>query len=515
LVNYQWKPYFFGLDTVRWNKAQWLNFVVLTYLEFTICPQLKFDSNTKGRIINDLAVQWIWFRKYYFRISRGEKLKEISWKEIENHKYQEEETPPSNELCNIHSVFSMKHELFEKMIHIEQYEKMNFRKPQWYVFNFSSSRLKLEKDFIFRLTPKDIGQLYSKYYLIDISQVDVEIYLEFETHLAPLCKLNNLLDVTLFAKQIFDISQTEGELLYIWIILHHRWFVHREITNHHSYEKKFLNNKIKDFTPENWFNRHPYRGFFRSGWEVEGYLKSEEDALEKMEKCMKLEKRNGLVIEYFWVTRSDHWEEFINTGIYNCETGKFLNTRLKLMYQDDSQVNLIVAAAFDKNLEKSRILIRRPICNEGNPSSPEFVGLLKFLNPILAKHKVLNKTMDFVKDHNYNLEARSRLWFLVNFFTLEKGVYSWLGYYRYIYWRLKLEEVKMNKIPMIEMNQNLKEGNNGTYFENYDRQEIEEKSRWFNKLVCRKKRRKFFEGLDVFNKEETHRMLKMIALGLY
>jgi hypothetical protein len=94
LIDFQWNPYFPGLNTIEWYKAKWLNFVVLTHLKFIICPPLTFEANTTGRIINDLAIQWIWYRKHYFRICRGEKLKELNWREIEEHKLLEEESPP-------------------------------------------------------------------------------------------------------------------------------------------------------------------------------------------------------------------------------------------------------------------------------------------------------------------------------------------------------------------------------------------------------------------------------------
>jgi hypothetical protein len=61
----------------------------------------------------------------------------------------------------------------------------------------------------------------NNFYEIDISQGDVEIYLEFENYLSPLCKLNNFLDITKFGKAIFDI-------------IHHRWFIHKTIINHHT-----------------------------------------------------------------------------------------------------------------------------------------------------------------------------------------------------------------------------------------------------------------------------------------
>jgi hypothetical protein len=131
-------------------------------LKFTICSQLTFEANTTGRIINDLAIQWIWYKKHYFRICRGEKLKNLNWREIEEHKLLEEETPPTNNLCNKHSLFTMNNIKFSKMINLMRYHKSIFRKPNRYNINFNSSQLKIEKDFIFKLTPSDIGHLYQK-----------------------------------------------------------------------------------------------------------------------------------------------------------------------------------------------------------------------------------------------------------------------------------------------------------------------------------------------------------------
>jgi hypothetical protein len=179
-------------------------------------------KNTQGRILYELINKWIWYKKYHFRICRGEILKDLSWKEIENHKYEEEATPTSNELCDTHAIFSMNAQNFINMINIHNYKKTNFRKPQPYILNFNSSIFRLEKDFVNKLKPQDVGYLYNNFYEIDMSQVDVEIYLEFENYLSPLCKLNNFLDITKFEKAIFDITQTDGDLHYIWVIIHHR-----------------------------------------------------------------------------------------------------------------------------------------------------------------------------------------------------------------------------------------------------------------------------------------------------
>jgi hypothetical protein len=107
--------------------------------------------------------------------------------------------------------------------------------------------------------------------------------------------------------------------------------------------------------------------------------------------------------------------------------------------------------------------------------------------------------MEYIKSHNYDVDAKSLLWFLVNFFPQEKGVHNWLGYYRYTFWRFKLEEVKANKIPMIEWYRSHEEKYNHTYFEDYDRNEFKEKSGWFDKPVFRKRKRCFFGSYDVFN----------------
>jgi hypothetical protein len=81
--------------------------------------------------------------KIYFRISRGEKLRELAWKEIEDHKYSEEETPASNELHDINSVFTINHEKFVQMINISIYIQNKKRTPYPYHINYNSSKLKL------------------------------------------------------------------------------------------------------------------------------------------------------------------------------------------------------------------------------------------------------------------------------------------------------------------------------------------------------------------------------------
>jgi hypothetical protein len=107
----------------------------------------------------------------------------------------------------------------------------------------------LEKDFTFKIKPQYIGILSNKFSKIDINNVDTEIYLEFESSLAPLCKLNNFLYIVKVAKEINDITTTEGNLLYIWVIIHHRWFLHKSIANNHMYEN-VNNGVIGQFTKD-------------------------------------------------------------------------------------------------------------------------------------------------------------------------------------------------------------------------------------------------------------------------
>jgi predicted phosphatase len=136
-------------------------------------PQLTFDKDTQGRILNELTVKMVWYKKYYFRINRGEKLRELSWKEIEDHKYEKEATLTSNDLCDIQWIFSMNPREFIKMSNIRNYVKTNLSKPQPYAFNFNTSTLRLKKDLIHKLKPQDINYLYNKFSEIDINQVDV------------------------------------------------------------------------------------------------------------------------------------------------------------------------------------------------------------------------------------------------------------------------------------------------------------------------------------------------------
>jgi hypothetical protein len=90
----------------------------------------------------------------------------------------------------------------------------NSRKPQPYNISFNSSKYIMHKDFNFKKKPEYIGFLYNKFSEIGISNVKAEIYFEFEKTLAPLCKLNNFLDIVKFVKAIDDIIKSE-ETLYI------------------------------------------------------------------------------------------------------------------------------------------------------------------------------------------------------------------------------------------------------------------------------------------------------------
>jgi hypothetical protein len=72
------------------------------------------------------------------------------------------------------------------MMNINRYFQNRKRKPQLYKINYNTSKLKFDKDLRFKLRPQDIGSLFNKYSEIYISQVDAEIYLEFERSLSPL-----------------------------------------------------------------------------------------------------------------------------------------------------------------------------------------------------------------------------------------------------------------------------------------------------------------------------------------
>jgi hypothetical protein len=137
---------------------------VLSKFTFTISPQLTYESDTQGRIINELSTKWIWYKKHYFRICRGEKLIEISWSEIEKYKYNEEATPPRNEICDSEAIFIMNNQDFDKMINVTNYERRFKRKPQTYKYNYNSSKCLMNQDISFRLKPGLIGILYNKFY---------------------------------------------------------------------------------------------------------------------------------------------------------------------------------------------------------------------------------------------------------------------------------------------------------------------------------------------------------------
>jgi hypothetical protein len=83
---------------------------------FPICQQIKYNANTKGRIIEKLAVKWINYRKHYYQICKAKKLPELSWKKIERSKYDEEEIPASNEFHDKNEKILMNDFDFDAMI---------------------------------------------------------------------------------------------------------------------------------------------------------------------------------------------------------------------------------------------------------------------------------------------------------------------------------------------------------------------------------------------------------------
>jgi hypothetical protein len=122
--------------------SQWIKFVTEAFITFPICRRLTFDKNTQGRIINEPSVKWIWSKKYYFRISIREKLRELIWKEIEEHKFSEEATPTPNELYDTYSLFAMNPIDFDKMINISKYFRNRKRISQSYEINYNTLKLK-------------------------------------------------------------------------------------------------------------------------------------------------------------------------------------------------------------------------------------------------------------------------------------------------------------------------------------------------------------------------------------
>jgi hypothetical protein len=63
-------------------------------------------ENTRRKIVEDLSVKWINYRRSHYEIAREEKLWELSWKEIERDKYKEE-IPDCNELMDRRELFLM------------------------------------------------------------------------------------------------------------------------------------------------------------------------------------------------------------------------------------------------------------------------------------------------------------------------------------------------------------------------------------------------------------------------
>jgi hypothetical protein len=99
-------------------------------------------------------------------------------------------------------------------------------------------------------------------------------------------------------KVIDDISKSEGNLLYIWVIFHHRWLIHKTITNNHIYINKTKYQKHIDYPSNHWFNKPIYIGFRRDFYIF--YKIAKDKKLSEVIKLM-LEKplKDDEYIEYF------------------------------------------------------------------------------------------------------------------------------------------------------------------------------------------------------------------------
>jgi hypothetical protein len=69
----------------------------------------------------------------------------------------------------------------------------------------------------------------------------------------------------------------------------------------------------------------------------------------------------------------------------------------------------------------------------------------------------------------------------------------------------------MYKLTMIKIRQTLLDVNNHTYIDNFERYEMEENSKWFNKPVFMKKRRKFMECFEIHKRNNSPSYFKWMA----
>jgi hypothetical protein len=169
-----------------------------------------------------------------------------------------------------------------------------------------------------------IGYLYNKFYEVNISTINTEIWLKFEKSISPICKLKNLLDINKFVQIIDKITKREGELQYIWVIIHHNWYLHKSLTNHHTYVNNSIPKSIQDFKMDPWFNIPVYKGYRRRIEHLHSCTKINEDTCDDMPDYARLMRPKSF-FEYGFIAKS---ELNLNKGMWKYD--KKLVTGIKI-----------------------------------------------------------------------------------------------------------------------------------------------------------------------------------------
>jgi hypothetical protein len=103
-----------------WNLCYWVRFAVKITHKFYVRKSLNYCGDNYSRVIEELNQKWIFYKRNYFKGTRGITKGIISWKTIEKEVYDRENTQVEIEIVDEEQLFEMEISKFYKMLNVQK-----------------------------------------------------------------------------------------------------------------------------------------------------------------------------------------------------------------------------------------------------------------------------------------------------------------------------------------------------------------------------------------------------------
>jgi hypothetical protein len=129
LIDYRnYEEYYEEEEYQDGNLCYWVRFSIKLIHTFHVRKSLNYCKSNFSRIIEELNQKWIFYKKNYFRGTRGITKGIISWKTIEKEVYDREFAQNEIEVIDEEQLFEMEMGQFYKMQNIQKGKKMPRKK---------------------------------------------------------------------------------------------------------------------------------------------------------------------------------------------------------------------------------------------------------------------------------------------------------------------------------------------------------------------------------------------------